>query len=491
MSSDERLVRRAAEGDPRAFEAIYQRYRQDLYRFCLAMVGNPQDAQDALQNTMVKILRALPGEERQIKLKPWLYRIARNESVEALRKRRDSAELEPHQAIAGGVAEAAETRERLRTLLADLEQLPERQRAALVMRELSGLDFDQIGAAFGSSAAVARQTLYEARLSLRQLESGREMRCAEVMRELSDADGRVTRRREIRAHLRGCSDCRAFRDEIAKRREDLAALSPLPLAASAALLQGVLGKTVTTGSATAGNGALAGSVGAGAGKAVATSAIVKSAATVAVVAVVGVSAAERGGVVDLPLPGEKGGRAAPEAAERRPGTVNSVEPANAVSPRAKNAAPGQPDDGGRERQDDENLHAEGAGRPHPEDDAVATPGNYPPDSQAGLTPPGGGYGRSASKQKGPDGPPDAAAHGQQTAAANKPAQAASPPGDVAAAKGQGSQQGGAGPDEKPAPPRGKAPAEPPASQAPAKPPSHMDSGPAPQGSGAAPPGLQR
>ncbi len=112
-------------------------------------------------------------------------------------------------------------------------ELPERQRAALVMRELSGLDFAEIGAAFGSSAAVARQTLYEARLSLRQLEAGREMRCADVMRELSDADGRVTRRRDIRAHLRDCADCRAFRDEISKRQEDLAALAPLPVAASA------------------------------------------------------------------------------------------------------------------------------------------------------------------------------------------------------------------------------------------------------------------
>jgi RNA polymerase sigma-70 factor (ECF subfamily) len=57
VSSDERLAQRAANGDRRAFEAIYKRYHQDLYRFCLAMVGNPQDAQDALQNAMVKVLR--------------------------------------------------------------------------------------------------------------------------------------------------------------------------------------------------------------------------------------------------------------------------------------------------------------------------------------------------------------------------------------------------------------------------------------------------
>jgi len=279
--NDERLARRAAAGDRGAFEAIFRRYHQDLYRFCLATVGDPQDAQDALQNTMLKALRALPGERREIKLKPWLYRIARNEAVEMLRKRRPSAELEPeHSDPNPEIAETAAARERLRRLLADLEELPERQRAALVMRELADLDFSEIGSALATSPAVARQTLYEARLSLRQMEAGREMDCELVTRALSDGDGRVRRRRDVRAHLRGCAGCRAFRDGIATRRDKLAAISPLPLAASTALLQGILG-----------------------GGAIATSALVKSAATVAVVAAVGITAADRSGLVDVPLPG--------------------------------------------------------------------------------------------------------------------------------------------------------------------------------------------
>src|ERR1044072_4215416 len=133
---DERLARRAARGDRRAFEAIFRRYDQPLYRFCLAMVGNPQDAQDALQNTMVKALRALPGEQRQIKLKPWLYRIARNESVEVLRRGRESAELDAEQEAPGGGAETAEARERLRQLLGDLDLLHERKGSGPTMREL-------------------------------------------------------------------------------------------------------------------------------------------------------------------------------------------------------------------------------------------------------------------------------------------------------------------------------------------------------------------
>src|SRR6476646_9071816 len=99
--SDDRLARRATKGDRRAFAAIYRRYHQSLYRYCLAIVGNPEDAQDALQNTMVKVLRALPGEKRQIQLKPWLYRIAHNESIELLRSRRGTEELDPEQAAVG------------------------------------------------------------------------------------------------------------------------------------------------------------------------------------------------------------------------------------------------------------------------------------------------------------------------------------------------------------------------------------------------------
>src|SRR5215212_6319892 len=94
LLSDERLTQRAVGGDERAFAAIFRRYHQSLYRYCLAIVGNPEDAQDALQNAMVKVLRALPGEERRIDLKPWLYRIAHNESIDLVRRRRESRELD-------------------------------------------------------------------------------------------------------------------------------------------------------------------------------------------------------------------------------------------------------------------------------------------------------------------------------------------------------------------------------------------------------------
>lgn len=301
LHSDVRLARQASEGDRRAFSAIYERYHQDIYRFCLSIVGRSEDAEDALQATMMKALQALPGERREIQLKPWLYRVAHNESIDLLRRRREGPELDDGQ-LSGG-AELAETvalRERLGRLLADLGELPTRQRSALVMRELGGLSYGQIGEAFETSPAVARQTVYEARLGLRELEAGREMNCQEAMRQLSEADGRIRRRRDIRAHLRACPDCRAFRGSIESRQRDLQALAPLPAIAAASILQGLAGGKVAVGG---GFGSAATAAGAGAGKVAGTSMAVKAVATVAVVATVGVTAADRGGLVDAGLPG--------------------------------------------------------------------------------------------------------------------------------------------------------------------------------------------
>ncbi|HEU5062274.1 MAG TPA: sigma-70 family RNA polymerase sigma factor [Solirubrobacterales bacterium] len=310
LLSDERLTRRAVGGDERAFAAIFRRYHQSLYRFCLAIVGNPEDAQDALQNTMVKVLRALPGEERKIDLKPWLYRIAHNESIDLLRRRRETAELDVEQVAPGyALAEDAETRERLRSLIADLRELPDRQRDVLVMRELAGFDFEQIGTALDTTGAVVRQTLYEARQSLHQMEEGREMNCDLVTRALSDGDGRVTRRRDVRAHLRSCADCRSFREEIERREGAFAALSPLPAVAAAGMLQGVLGGS----QAAATGGGLAAVLGGGAAQTIGASAAAKGVATIAVVAAVGVTAADKTGVIHLGLPGDGGAKSGPAA----------------------------------------------------------------------------------------------------------------------------------------------------------------------------------
>lgn len=458
LHSDARLTERAVGGDQRAFAAIFRRYHQSLYRFCLAIVGNPEDAQDALQNTMIKVMRALPGEERAIELKPWLYRIAHNESIDLLRRRRETRELDLDQVAPGyGLAEDVETRERLRRLLVDLRELPERQREVLVMREMAGLGFDEIGTALETTGAVARQTLYEARQSLRQMAEGREMDCDAVTRALSEDDGRVIRRRDVRAHLRSCAGCREFRDEIKSRRQDFAALAPLSTVAAAGMLQGLAGG----GSQVATGGGVAAALGGGAAKTVATSALVKGVATAAVVAAVGVAAADRTGAIHLGLPGEKSA----SSAAGRPGVEHGA-PAGAEavggrhSPAAANGAGAEPGPKAGAAPASK-MHGPGAQNANPHGAAAhGSPGN----------PAGGGSGKPL---------PSAAAGGQEKAAGNQPEPGESsrggngkapeaPPGKPPAPPANGPPN--SPPEESPAnPPQGAAPSLPPQAHQPTPP----------------------
>jgi RNA polymerase sigma factor (sigma-70 family) len=257
---------------------------------------------------MVKVLQALPGEERRIELKPWLYRIAHNEAIEIVRRRLPAEEVDADSLLgAADPAEQVEARERLGRLLADLAELSERQRGALVMRELAGLGFEQIGAALGISSATARQTVYEARLGLRQLSEGREMDCAAATRALARGDRRLLRGRKLRAHLRACQSCRAYRTEVEHLGADLALVAPLPAGAAAGLLHAVLGGGGAAGAAGASGAAaaagstasVAGTAGAAAGKSLLSATALKAAAAVGVVVAISVTAADQRGLIHL------------------------------------------------------------------------------------------------------------------------------------------------------------------------------------------------
>jgi RNA polymerase sigma factor (sigma-70 family) len=322
LSADERLARRVARGDPRAFATIFERHHQELYRYCRALVGDPSDAEDALQSTMLAALAALPGERRDIALRPWLFRVAHNEAISIIRRRRPTVDPEELAAHAiDGIDGVVGTRQRLRQLVSDLQALPERQRSALVMRELSGLSYANIGEVLGTTSGASRQLVYEARQALAELEAGREMDCAVVRRAISDREGKVMRRRRVRAHLRDCQGCRDFHSGISTRRAELHALCPpLPAFASAGMLASVLGAGGAagglTGGAAAGGLAGSGAASAGWGGAVGAGVATKAGAVVAAAAI-GAGAA---GVVPLPLAGSGGGLA-PGARIGQPASV--------------------------------------------------------------------------------------------------------------------------------------------------------------------------
>ncbi len=241
LARDETLFKLATEGNERAFTAIYHRYHQPLYRYCVSLLGNSEDALDALQGTMMKALAAITGEQREIRLRPWLYRIAHNESLNLVR-RRSSPDL-AHPTEAEAADEQLIGRERFAELLGDLRVLPERQRSALVMRELNGLSYDEISEALKLSPAAARQAVHESRRAMYEMQEGRELPCEVVRGAISERDGRRLRSRRMRAHLADCGECEAFRFSIEERYTDLHSLaSPLSPRIANALLDAILGR---------------------------------------------------------------------------------------------------------------------------------------------------------------------------------------------------------------------------------------------------------
>jgi RNA polymerase sigma factor (sigma-70 family) len=260
LAGDERLARLVTNGHDAAFSALYDRYRDVLVRYCRSLVRDDQDALDAFQSTMLNALRALREDRRRAPVRPWLFRIAHNESVSVLRRRSSDESLDVVVAVGGDdVHRRAEDREALAGLLEDLGGLTPHQRAALLLRELGGLEYGEVASVLDTTPLAARQAVFAARASLHDQREGRELPCAAVQRRLSDTDRRAARTRAVRAHLRGCDDCRGFAAGIGRRRRAAVLLPVPPAFASSGLLASILESGSSTGSV-AGGGVAAGVV---------------------------------------------------------------------------------------------------------------------------------------------------------------------------------------------------------------------------------------
>jgi RNA polymerase sigma factor (sigma-70 family) len=244
--TDEALARRAGHGDDAAYAAIYARYHARLEAYCRAIVRHDEDARDAAQTAMTKALVAIRSQRETLHLRSWLYRIAHNEALTVLRRRRHHHELtdalESHDA--DPVVEVL-VREQLRATLAALGTLPASHREALLLRELGGLDYTIVAEVTGMTPRAARQAVFRARRVLRADRAAAEQsQCPEVRSVLAGHDGRRRRARTVRVHLRTCQACRDW--DAARRPARPRALSVLPtaLASAASSLWGWLGGAV-------------------------------------------------------------------------------------------------------------------------------------------------------------------------------------------------------------------------------------------------------
>src|SRR5690242_12413295 len=266
LQGDEKLIAMARSGNPGAFETIVDRYQGRLLGFCRQMLGSTEDAEDVLQEVFVNAYRAMLADEREINLRPWLYRIARNRCLNHLRKpsadAQESMDMVPA-VEASSTAERVHNREEFRQLLADVKKLPETQRSALLLREMDALSYEEIAAAMETTVPSVKSLLVRARISLAEASQARLLTCGEVRVELSEAaEGLRKASAPVRRHVRECDECADFRSQIRSTEKALAALSPIgPLLA----LKGFIASKLGLGGAGGAGAGAAGATGAGAG----------------------------------------------------------------------------------------------------------------------------------------------------------------------------------------------------------------------------------
>ncbi|MGA8363106.1 MAG: sigma-70 family RNA polymerase sigma factor, partial [Solirubrobacteraceae bacterium] len=268
LQSDERLIAMTRRGQHAAFEVLFSRYQSRLLAFCRHMLSSREDAEDVLQEVFTAAFNAVLADEREINVRPWLYRIARNRSLNHLR--RASAigvdSMDVHYADNGlSTGERVLKRESFRQLLGDVKELPETQRTALLLREIDALSYEQIADAMETTVPSVKSLLVRARISLAEAAEARQLSCEEVRMQLGEvAEGLTKLGAPARRHVRGCERCRSFKKQLKENNHALAAIFPVgPLLLAKKLLLTKLGSTASAGHVGATAGATAGAAGAG------------------------------------------------------------------------------------------------------------------------------------------------------------------------------------------------------------------------------------
>src|SRR4051794_7278509 len=299
LKSDEQLIALTRKGQTGAFEALVQRYQSRLLAFCRHMLASTEDAEDVLQEVFTASYNAMVADERPINARPWLYRIARNRCLNHLRRPTSAGQDSMDIFETDGGATTADTvhkREEFRQIVADVQELPETQRTALLLREIDALSYDDIATAMETTVPSVKSLLVRARVSLAEAAEARLLTCDEVRLELGQvAEGISKTTAPVRRHLKSCERCRVFRGELRKANRALAAVYPLgPLVLLKKFMTAKIGIGAGTagGSSTAAGGAgLAGGAAASAASAGAGSALSAGISTIASKAAAGFAAA--------------------------------------------------------------------------------------------------------------------------------------------------------------------------------------------------------
>ena len=258
LQSDERLVASVRHGSHDAFAELVRRYRPWLLAQCRQLVRSREDAEDVIQDVFAAAFKAMVADDRPISVRPWLYRITRNRSLNQIRHAKSvalEAVEEPPSDNGASAADVVQGRDQFRLLARDINELPEAQRSALLLREMMALSHAETADVMGKTVPSVKSLLVRARRSLSEAAEARGLSCEEARAEVADP-AESSLRPAVRRHVRTCERCAGWHAQQHGIDAALAAAPPVGLLAR--LKQLALGHVGhSSGAAATGAGTLA------------------------------------------------------------------------------------------------------------------------------------------------------------------------------------------------------------------------------------------
>ncbi|MEG0767391.1 MAG: sigma-70 family RNA polymerase sigma factor [Clostridia bacterium] len=178
MQPDELWIQRARKGDADAFDSLLMPYETRIYAICLRMMGNREDAMDCAQETMLRVFRSLTDYRGQSAFPTWIYRIATNICLDTLRRRKVRSTSSLDAMLEDGFTPAdtapmpeqtQEVQERRAILERGIASLPDDMRAALVLRDIQGLSYEEVSSILQINMNTVKSRINRAREKLRTL----------------------------------------------------------------------------------------------------------------------------------------------------------------------------------------------------------------------------------------------------------------------------------------------------------------------------------
>jgi RNA polymerase sigma-70 factor, ECF subfamily len=167
VKSDQELLSLIRTGDNGAFAELYRRYRRGLYAFCVRLLSDTQAAEDAVHETFMKLSAGAGSIAQPEAVKSWLFTVARNESLMALRRRQGAGNDDADSVWADETPLSLAEKEDVRSFVqAALLHLKLEYREVILLREFEGLSYGEIASVTGDTASSVKSRLFKARRAL-------------------------------------------------------------------------------------------------------------------------------------------------------------------------------------------------------------------------------------------------------------------------------------------------------------------------------------